>query len=534
MTVFDRLRDHARERPEALAFSFWHNGELRETCTYEILLADVEGIAGVLAAQGVRPGQRVVLVLPNDLTFVRALLACVAIGAIAVPAPTPLVSRTAAFQERLSRIVSDCTPELVVAPREWFTRIGDHIGPARVVAAEDLGEGAFSRATHPVAFLQYTSGSTSAPRGVVVTHESITVSCEQAAEVYRETTDDVAVTWVPLYHDMGLVTGVLRPLHTGYHSVLMSPDEFVRAPASWLDALAHCGGTLTSAPNFAYDLCVRKVDAAAVAQWDLSRWRVARNAGEVVSAATLSTFSRHFAAARFSSDAMCPSYGLAEATLTVTSSPPGDQPVTATLDAASMEAGLVVLAEDGRVVVSSGRPLRGTEVTIDAEDGRHIGEIIISGGQLSPGYWPMPDRGSAVRRTGDLGFLLGDQLFILGRIDDVLVTRGRKFYLADIAAACRDVTGIRPGRFAVVGLPESADVVMVAEVSGSQERARLEALAGEVTAKITRALQLPLTAVGFVAAGALPVTTSGKVRISAVRRAFVSGRLPLLHLTHHR
>lgn len=529
-TMYDHLVRHAGERPAAVALSLWHNGEVREDRTYERLLADVAAMISGLCASGARPGDRVLMLLPNDFSFVTTLLACSAAGLVAVPAPTPTISRTSAFRERLSRIASDCRPRLAVVPRRWIAGLGDLLEDTSVHAWEDLATGTAEpgrTAAHPVAFLQYTSGSTSAPRGVVVTHESIAISCAQAAEAYRETAGDAAVTWVPLYHDMGLVTGVVRPLFGGYRSILMSPEEFVRSPRSWLTAIATTRATFSSAPNFAYDLCTRKIPDPD--RLDLSGWRVARNAAEVVSPETVRRFTEHFAGAGFRPAAMCPSYGLAEATLTVTTSRPGADPVTVRVRAAELEAGQVVVADDGdREIASSGTPVTGAGVRIDARSGEDVGEIMVSGAQMSPGYWPSTGHAAQWRRTGDLGFLLGDELFVLGRIDDVLVLRGRKHYMTDVSAACRDIEGLRPGRLGAFQLPDSDRVVLVSEVRGTGEHS-FDELATAVIRSVAREAQLRLTDVVFVAAGDLPVTTSGKVRVSAIRRSLEKNELPVLH-----
>lgn len=536
-TAYRALHRHAAERPDALAFAEWRDGRLQTRCTYAELLTRTFSVAKALQDHGIEAGERVLLVLPNDLSFVHALVACTAAGVIAVPAPTPERTRTTAFQDRLARIVADCTPRAAIVPRDWSAKVSPLLGETLLLSWEDLAAASPAvpvPASTPVAFLQYTSGSTSAPRGVVVTHEAVAASCAQAAEAYRESTSDVAVTWVPLYHDMGLITAVMRPLLSGYLSVLMRPDDFIRSPRSWLEAVQHCRATLSSAPNFAYDLCVRKAVPDGL---DLSSWRVARNASEVVSATTVEAFTKHFADAGFAPTAMCPSYGLAEATLTVTTSRPGEAPVVFVADAARLDAGFVRPGGNGtgRTLVSSGSPVTGARVRVEAREGTDVGEIHVSGPQMSPGYWTSGTRTTQHDwwPTGDLGFLHEGQIYVLGRTDDVLVLRGRKLFVADISAACRDVAGLRPGRLAAFSIPDTERVVLVSEVVPDQpdDQSWFVELAGRVTGAVARDLQVRLTDVGFVRAGQLPMTTSGKVRVRAIKHALLDGQMPLLHLS---
>jgi acyl-CoA synthetase (AMP-forming)/AMP-acid ligase II len=535
-TAYDRLAGHAYRRPDAVAVTGWATGE---DLTFGALHDLVDRIAVSLGRLTV-PGDRVVLVLPNEVSFPAVLLAGIRTGLVAVPAPVPSANRTAAFRERLSGIVADCRPALVVTDDPWAGEVARLAGaptvPWRELAAGSARpDGPAERG--PIAFLQYTSGSTGRPRGVVVTHDGVAASCRQAAAAYAERTADIAVTWVPLFHDMGLVTGIMRPLYTGYRSVLLRPEEFSRDPASWLRAISRYRGTLSSAPNFGYELCVRKVPAKEVADLDLSSWRVARNAGETVRPETLSRFAGHLAPAGLPGTAMCPSYGLAEATLAVTTATTDIRPVVLTVDSDALDEGLVRQANPGttrtRTLLSSGTAVDGTEVRVAG--GADVGEIEIRGPQLSPGYW---GGGTAAvpgdwRPTGDLGFVHSGQLFVLGRIDDTLVYQGKNHYLSDVLAACAGVDGIRPGRLAALALWDEVagleSVCVVAELRpGLDGGYPLGRLATRVKRALLDAVELPVARVEFVPAGTLPVTTSGKVRASEALRRLRSGNLPLV------
>ncbi|MEU3314341.1 AMP-binding protein [Streptomyces sp. NPDC006662] len=566
-TVPGRLLRHALRRPDAPALTCLDGDEVRRL-DYRRLAALVEAVGAGLGALGVRSGDRLVMVLPNDESFVAVLLAAMGRGVLPVPAATPATTRTEAFGRRLRGIVADCRPSLVVTTAPWhacvLTALGDldvpggvHAWPGPATAARPAARPSVPAPAPPPdapAFLQYTSGSTGAPKGVVISHRALHASCAQAARVYAERRDDVAVTWVPLHHDMGLVTGVLRPLFSGYASVLMAPDAFVRRPAAWLSAVTEHGGTLSSAPDFAYALCARKVTDEELARLDLRRWRVARSAGEVVRAGTAERFTAQFAAAGFSPASLCPSYGMAEATFTVTASTPDSPPARLAVRTAALRAGRVEAAVPGKpatVLLSSGTPLPGTQVRVRPRppgrgSGPHLGEVVVRGPQLFRGYWPHARRPAGWHATGDRGFVHDGHLFVVGRTDDVLVHHGRTFYPADVLAACEEVPGLRPGRCAAFCVTDrEADgggddgegddggepggrVCLVAEVAGGPGAPPPAEVAAGARRRLADALGLYVREVVLLPRGGLPVTTSGKVRVAETRRRLLLGTLPRL------
>ncbi|MEV7076534.1 AMP-binding protein [Streptomyces sp. NPDC093990] len=590
-TAYDWLLQHAHARPQATAVTEWREGSVAGTVTFAELLTLADRTAAALTERGARHGDRIVLLLPNAVSFTATLLAAFAAGLIAVPA-APLAGTGTAAVHRLRGMAADCDARWVVTTQPWARQTeavlratgpstGPSTGPpsatgqvpsATVHTWEDLSAPAppgvppLRRPPGPtadtVAFLQYTSGSTGRPKGAVITHRAVAAQCAQAARAYREGSEDTAVTWVPLSHDMGLVTGVLRPLHSGYASVLLAPREFARSPLSWLTALSELRGTLSSAPDFAYGHCVRKIPAAAVASLDLSRWRVARNAGEVVRADTLDRFTAHFAPAGFRAHCLCPSYGMAEATLTVTTATPQRPARRLTVRRGALEVGNIRPvtgphdAEGGKVttLLSSGTPLDDTEVVVRDGDGRrlpegHIGDVWIAGPQLFDGYWGRGAHSRDIRRlhpTGDRGFLHGGHLFVLGRVDDTVVHQGRNHYAADIADALADLPGLRPGRTAVFRTagpprpepcgrpsgacrPQAAPAAHICLVAEHDHTAPVEERSTE-TARAARqrlagVLGLFVKEVVLVPPGTLPVTTSGKVRVNETRRRYEAGLL---------
>ncbi|MEW2514697.1 AMP-binding protein [Streptomyces sp. NPDC046870] len=561
VTAYDWLRQHARARPDAFAVTVWQDGAARQRLTFGALAGLVDRVAAGLAARGARAGDRVVLALPNDLSFTATLLAALAVGLVPVPAPTPDAVRQGAFEERLRGIVADCRPGLVVTTDAWTPALHRalrgacgppaHTWEALSTADPEPAPGVRSGPRPGIALLQYTSGSTGTPKGVVISHRALAAQCAQSALAYRERLDDTAVTWVPLHHDMGLVTGLFRPLYTGYESVLLSPRAFVRDPGAWLAALTHCRGTLSSAPDFGYRHCVRRITPAAAGTFDLSSWRVARNAGEVVRADTAADFTARFTPAGFRADALCPSYGMAEATLTVTAATPWAPSAELTVRRDDLRRGTAVQvgpdadpAAPTVTLLSSGRTLPRTRVTVRTADGGTapdgtVGDILVQGPQLFSGYWP--DTASAAgggpgawHATGDTGFLLRGHLFVLGRADDTLVHHGRKFYAADVLAVCATVPRLRPGRCAVFTVeapgPDGRDtpqVCLVAEV-GEDAAAPTPAVVHEIRRRLADALDLYVTTVALVPAGELPVTTSGKVRVADTRRRYRRGTLRVL------
>ncbi len=546
------LRHHALHRPDAVALTCWSEGKIHRRLTFGELDRLVHTVARALRRPDAGPAGRAVLVLPNDERFTTVLLATIASGLVAVPAPVPGTVRAEAFEQRLRGIVADCRPTLVVTSDAWGDRVRSVLGTPTArprirtweelladgrEASPDTGTpGAPTGSQQAPALLQYTSGSTGSPKGVIINHRALLSSCRQAAHFYDESPTDVAVTWVPVHHDMGLITGVLRPLFSGYESVLVPPECFARRPGDWLAAITACGGTLSSAPDFAYDLCARRTTDDETAALDLRTWRVARSAGEVVRTATADRFTARFAPVGFRAGGLCPSYGMAEATLTLTATTPAAPPLRLAVGTEALRGGRAVPAgpEDTAIsLLSSGTPLPGTRVRID--DGRrgehHVGEIHVRGPQLFSGYWRRPARRSRWHATKDLGFLHGDHLFVLGRTDDVLVHHGRNFYPADIVTVCADVPGLRPGRcaaFTVADGDAGEHLCLVAEASDGADAPPPADVATRVRRRLALALDLYVSQVVLLPRGGLPVTTSGKVRVAETKRRVEEGTLAAL------
>ncbi|MFC5665975.1 AMP-binding protein [Kitasatospora misakiensis] len=538
------LRTAATRRPDAPAFVA-EDPDGSVAVTWDQLARRVAAMRGGLRARRTAAGERIALSLPGGPDLVAALLAVAAEGCVAVVLPTPRGRRDGAYADRLAGVWADCAPSaLIETPAETLRRTAIEgieglaavasVDPAELAAAEPVHSPAATRDADAPVILQYTSGSTKRPRGVVLSTAMLEANCRQARAVYGDHEDDVAVSWVPLYHDMGLITAVIRPLFSGHPSVLLRPGDFIAEPIRWLRAVHTHRATLSSAPDFAYAHCVRRIAPADLDGLDLSRWRIARSAGEVVRPETMDAFTAFAAPAGFRPEAFCPSYGMAEATLTVTASTPGTRPRRLRVSPATLRPGEVVAPDPGgRELLSSGPPVPDTSVTVAGAGGREgvVGELEVHGPQVMRGYLHGAKRepGRALP-TGDLGFLHGGEVFVLGRADDAMVLNGVNLFQHDLVAACASVAGLRPGRAAAFVDDRVADrqeVVVVAEtvpgltVPGVQDRA---ALTASVRARVLERLGVIVAHVETVDAGSLPVTTSGKVQVAAIRAAWLERR----------
>lgn len=531
-TLLDWIQRHRDRVGEGVAVVTEH-AESTVTTTWQELAARVARYRGGLRARGVRPGDRVALSLPNGADLIAAFAAVTSEGATVAVLPLPRGQRDGAYVSRTVGVWGDCAPAVIIETadiaerRRRFPEL--EALPALIV--DELADATpHYEAAVPVdrtqpAFLQYTSGSTSRPRGVRVTHEMIDASCRQAVHTYRETPEDVAVSWVPLYHDMGLLTALLRPLFTGYTTVLLQPTDFVSDPLRWLRALSTYRGTLASAPDFAYAHCVRRITPEQLRGLDLSSWRVARNAGERVRPETLDAFVSLASAAGFVPEAFCPSYGMAEATLTVTATTPEVRPRRLRVARRSLEEGQPVVTDPaGEELLSSGPPVPGTRVEVVGAEGADgiVGELEVTGPQVAGSYYSQPVRTSpeGALRTGDLGFTLHGHVFVLGRRDDVLIVNGVNYFQQDIVAACASVPGVRAGRLAALVDDRNAAqqvVVVLAETSAMFDELGPDATTAAIRLCVREAVGVLVGPVRYLPPGELPVTTSGKVRVAAAR-----------------
>jgi acyl-CoA synthetase (AMP-forming)/AMP-acid ligase II len=569
-TLVGVLRARAVAEPSRLAYVFLDDaGEENARLTYGELDGQARAIAALLQTHGLR-GERALLLYPPGLEFVAAFMGCLYAGVVAVPAYPP---RTPQALPRLLAIARDARPAAVLTTAELAPRIealaqlaqshGGGAGDAALQLARvrrlvtdgaAIGGGAEAwsdpRAeSETLAFLQYTSGSTAAPKGVMVSHGNLLHNEETIRLAFEQTPSSVVVGWLPLYHDMGLIGTVLQPLFVGAHAILMSPLAFLQKPLLWLAVISRHRATTSGGPNFAYDLCVRKITPEQRAALDLSSWEVAFNGAEPVRAETLERFAAAFAPCGFRREAFYPCYGLAEATLFVSGGSKHQAPQVATVSAAALEQGRVASVDPGqpggRSLVSSGPPRRQRVVIVDPETHREcnddrMGEIWIAGESVAKGYWRRPEAtaesfgaeldGPEVRtgdrflRTGDIGFLAGGELFIAGRLKDLIIIRGRNLYPQDLElAAERSHPAARPGCGAAFSIEVEGEerLVLVQEL----DRRRVDeasAAAGAIRRALAEEHEVQVHDVVLVRAGTIPKTSSGKIQRHACRAAYLA------------
>ncbi len=563
-TLVDLLCRRSEEHPERPAYTFLANGTIEAaTLSYGELDRQARAIA-VELLRSARPGDRAVLLYPPGLDFVTALFGCFYAGVIAVPAYPPRPNRA---NSRLQAIVEESLPGLVLttapllARREPLTREVPRLAESRWVATDDLPAESADAWRPPgldsdsLAFLQYTSGSTSDPKGVMVSHGNFLANERMIRDLCGHSEQTVFVGWLPLYHDMGLMGNVIQPLYIGGRSILMAPSAFLSSPVRWLEAISRYRATTSGGPNFAYDLCVRRIGPEQRARLDLSSWTVAFNGAEPIRAETLERFASAFADCGFSRATFFPCYGLAEATLLVTGSGRGEGPVTRAVDSAALARHEVVPGqpgEGGRALVSSGRPAEGlAAVVVDPEartlcpPGR-VGEIWIAGPSVARGYWNRPqeteevfgarlDDGSvgAFLRTGDLGFLADGELFVTGRLKDLIILRGRNHYPQDIELTTElSHPALQPGSTAAFSIEvdgeERLTVVVERRPRSNPEESGIESVAAAVRRAVAEEHELQVHAVVLVPPGTVLKTSSGKVRRRSCRDLFLAGRLESL------
>ena len=549
VTVAGLLRARAAERPERLAVTFLADGEAEGgRLTYGELDRRAAAIAAALAGS-VRPGERALLLYPPGLDFIAAFFGCLYAGVVAVPAYPPRPNDRS--QSRLRAIARDAAPRAAltteailagaVEPRGLLAAAPELAGlrwiPTDALSSSAGTAGALPPEPDPesVAFLQYTSGSTATPKGVMVTHANLLHNERMIGAAFQMDEDSVVVGWLPLYHDMGLIGNVLQPLHAGATCVLMSPVAFLQRPMRWLEAIGRYRGTTSGGPNFAYELCARKASPEALAGLDLASWRVAFNGAEPVRASTLERFAATFAPCGFRPEAFYPCYGLAEATLFVSGGPPGEAP---RIDSGGRRVSCGHAWLGQRIAVAD--PETGVEAAPGAE-----GEVWIAGPSVARGYWENPAATARdfnaflatgegpFLRTGDLGLLSGGELYVTGRLKDLIILRGRNLYPQDVELTAEGAhPDLRPGggaAFAVEAVENGGEerLVIVHEV-GRRRGERVEEIAEAVRRAVAAEHEAQVHEVVLIRQGGLPKTSSGKVQRRLCRELYLQGELPVV------
>ncbi|GAB1511086.1 hypothetical protein JCM33774_31280 [Actinophytocola sp. KF-1] len=515
---------NATHRGDQVAYEYLHDDGRVDTITYRDLLFAAAAAAPRLRDGGTPPGPALLL-YPPGLDFVVAMWACLLAGVPAVPAYPPLLGPTERIAVRLRRVLADSRATVLLADPAVLGVLRASAPDLELPEVITLGGGPQGIPALPalpgeddVALVQYTSGSTGAPKGVVLRHRNLIANINGITEVFGLDESARVVSWLPPYHDMGLIGFILTPVHGAFPVRLMSPVHFLKNPLAWLWQISELGVTHTGGPNFAYDLCLRRATAD-LTGLDLSTWRVAFNGAEPIRARTIADFAERFAPHGFRARSFLPCYGLAEATLIVTGRHWSES--DGVDDAGRVDCGAVISGHDLAVV----DPDTAAPVPEGAE-----GEIWLSGPSVSEGYWndTEDDESSGVLdgarflRTGDLGVLRGGHLVVTGRRKDVLIQNGVNHHAHDLeAAAVEDNPHVRPTAAAFSGADE--EVVIAVERAG--DAVPEERVAEDVRAKVLSATGVRVAAVAICPPRTLPRTTSGKIQRSLARERYFAGEL---------
>ncbi len=551
LTLPEVLAWHVRRHPERPHVRLLGEGDTVEELTYAALDARAREIAVGLLAHDVAPGDCVALMLPTGSDYLASFHGVLLAGAVPVPIYPPVrPSQLADHLRRHAAILANarCVALVTVDAAKPVARLlrATAAELRAVVTVDDLA--GRTGALRPVAaggddlaFLQYTSGSTGTPKGVELTHANLLANIRAMGRAIDVTPDDVFVSWLPLYHDMGLIGAWLGSLYHAVPLVLMSPLQFLARPARWLRAISDHRGTLSAGPNFAYELCLNKLPDSSLAGLDLASWRWAFNGAEPVSAATLRGFARRFAACGFRAEALAPVYGLAECALGLGFPPPGRGVRVDRVERTTFaRTGRALPARDDDPhpleVVACGRPLPGYQVRILDDDGRELpdreaGRLQFSGPSATRGYHRNPEATAALRdgdwrETGDLAYVADGEIHITGRVKDLIIRGGRNIYPQEVEAAVGALDGVRSGCVAVFGANDAASgterLVVLAETRVAEPDARAE-LEQAIQQAVVDQLGAPAEEVVLAPAHAVLKTSSGKIRRGAMRELYLRG-----------
>ncbi|GHO83338.1 type I polyketide synthase [Dictyobacter formicarum] len=572
-TLVNLLRWRAVQQPEQRIYTFLTDGDKEKDALTFAELDHQARIIGASLQERVPRGSRALLIYPSGLDFIVAFFGCLYSGIIAVPVYPPSAVRSDRTLTKFRAIAQNVDAQVVLTSTTLSSKVSSliHQTPelqtAPVLVTDTLSDNASQWempdvASETLAFLQYTSGSTGVPKGVMVTHGNLLHNLSLVERYCQHPDNAHGVTWLPLYHDLGLIGGVLQPLYAGYESTIMAPTTFLQRPYRWLQAISNTQATISGGPNFAYDLCVRKVTDEQKQTLDLSHWEIVANGAEPVRSDTMERFAEAFAVCGFRRNYFYPCYGLAEATLVVSAGTKGVFPTVRSFQGEALKQNLaqeVTTADlqDGTVDEQSVRTLVSigksqddqTVLIVDPETSTpcpadRVGEIWIAGPSVAQGYWQRPvetaetfqaylaDGQGPFLRTGDLGFSHQDELFITGRLKDLIIIRGSNHYPQDIektVESCHAALRLNGGAAFSVEADGEERLVIVHEV----ERTALSSNLDQVVAAIRQAISLQhevqVYAITLIKPGSLPKTSSGKVQRRGSKEHYLQGTLDVVH-----
>lgn len=546
LTLVDFVNERGQKKPDQTVYTFISSPGEETSTTYHELEQRARAVGAILQAAAA-PGDRVLLLFPPGLDYIVAFLGCLYAGMIAVPVYPPRLNNRP--MPRFQAIVEDAQATVALTDSNILDKLqkrlehAPYLSSLRWIATDKISLQDSITWKMPtidgdtVAFVQYTSGSTASPKGVILTHDNLLTNLKLIHESFAITDESHGVIWLPPYHDMGLIGGILQPLYGGVAATLMSPVAFLQRPLTWLETISNQPGKVVSGgPNFAYDLCVDKIDAAAIPSLDLSRWQVAFNGAEPIRATTMERFAAAFAPSGFQYKAFYPCYGLAEATLIVAGGRAEEPAKLHTVDPVALRQNKIIpTGGAGQPLVSSGRTLSGQEILIvDPEKlipapPQTIGEIWVKGASVAQGYWQQPEKTKATfgayltdsgvgpyLRTGDLGYLYEGELYVTGRIKDLIIIRGRNYYPQDIELTVEQShEALQPscGAAITVTINDTEQLVILQELKRHYVRSEgKESIINAIREAVFQEFELPTYAVLLLKPGTIPKTSSGKIQ----------------------
>ncbi|MGI0480276.1 fatty acyl-AMP ligase, partial [Geminocystis sp. CENA526] len=567
------LQERAVSQPDKVIFTFLGDGEVQtESLTYQQLDIQAKAIATHLTQVAKKilgnngEGERALLLYQPGLEFITAFLGCLYAGIIATPAYPPRQNRS---YHRLETIIKDAGAVFALTTESVKQKIEQKLtrhNNIHCIATDNISlDLAQNWQQSPyiqednLAFLQYTSGSTGTPKGVMVSHRNLIHNSHLINSCFENTEKDIGFSWLPPYHDMGLIGGVLQPIYASISTIIMPPVSFLQRPLRWLRGISRYNVTTTGGPNFAYEMCVNSITEKQKAELDLSSWKLAFSGAEPVRAETIERFSEYFADCGFKREAFYPCYGMAETTLIVSGASKHQSPVVKTLSAKALTQNQIVTVEENtpetQVLVSSGKvasELEGLIVnpeTLQECEENQVGEIWVKGASVAQGYWQKEeatnnifhaytlDGKGAFLRTGDLGFMSEGELFVTGRLKDLIIIRGRNHYPQDIeesVAFCHEAINSESGAAFAVEVEQDEHLVVTFEVKRTflNKINQDETLKQQIFANIRNSIalnhELQVYSIVLLKTGSIPKTSSGKITRYACRQGFLDGSLQVV------
>lgn len=563
-TLLELLRERAARTPDGHAYTFMIDGKKESPpLTYGELDRQARAIGALLQKYKAK-GERALLLYPQGLEVIAAFCGCLYAGTIAVPVPPPESGRLKRTLPRLLAIVKDAGATFALTTAGILAlveNVGDEFPEfeqMQWIDTETVDLNLAEQWQDPqidrdmLAYLQYTSGSTSTPKGVMLSHFNLIHHARYLQKACGYQSDSVTTTWMPYFHDYGLVEGMMVPLYNGTPCYLMSPFAFIKRPIQWLRNITKYRVTHSQAPNFAYDLCLRRVKAKEIAELDLSSWQAAGNAAEPINPKVMAGFVETFSPCGFRWETFAPAYGLAEYTLLVSSKPKGRVPVIAKLEAAALERDKIVDADGDRqtgirTIAGCGHLVCETQVaivhpeTLNRCAADEVGEIWVADPSVAQGYWKREseteetfraytqDAGEGpFLRTGDLGFLKDGELFITGRIKDLIIIRGTNHYPQDLEWTVQHLhPALRPDYGAAFSIEDDGEeqLVVVQEVERRTDNLDIEKIIGDIRQEIAEQHEIPAHAIVLAKSGTILKTASGKIQRRACRQNFLAGTI---------